>query len=580
MTRIRHGIFWAAVSVVCGVCIESASQAQEGDQSTSKAQDSDAGVEAVYCFNVSIPSMDQTGVIYVTYLVTKNDWAAHMDWDIGFINGMFAPPLVSTSIHATDKKVEFYSPYMNQRSEFVFGDRNVRNRYNSQMYPLTELVHSFDEARVWRIPETVEQQIAAIDPNRIEFVEIPYTVRNLAGKFDCSLVVNSVAGKVTEIRQSPLQDWERTHSGFQEFETHGGRQTAATECRISDLGDRFGKFNEFPEKSILGDHPRHSDAGLLFHRGGRHIRTSWKQINDVVVPENMTVTLGPTGSGMLLRGARLLSARQVPEVEIRQQIEKLRVRTSADAVVANLGKAVGRQFWKVSPQQLDNGMKLSADQFKAEYASLLAQQLSVGDRVGLLRGRILLFAATVDTSNVVEFERVLTEYVDFLGQSAGLEGQMSLLFDLLEMLRSWERPDLEEVAIQEATRIMEQQSPDRQIRVLFFARGATETSDIYTHQLLNAISRSLRVNDVPESLIRSALVVASLRLQNTCNGILSDSSDRTIKDATRRSQLRIQLVTAYLGLLDELQSTKSEELQQSSIRLRRLVEILQTESEK
>ena len=148
------------------------------------------------------------------------------------------------------------------------------------------------------------------------------------------------------------------------------------------------------------------------------------------------------------------------------------------------------------------------------------------------------------------------------------------------MLRFWERPDLEEVAIQEATRIMEQQSPDQQIRVLFFARGATETSDIYTHQLLNAISRSLRVNDVPESLIRSALVVASLRLQNTCNGILSNSSDRPIKDPIRRSQLRARLVTAYLGLLDELQSTKSEELQQSSIRLRRLVEILQTESEK
>ncbi len=503
-----------------------------------------------------------------------------MDWDIGFINSMFAPPIVSTSIHVTANRVDFYSPYTNQRSEFEFGDRNVRNRDNSQMYPLTELVHSFDEARVWRIPETGEQRIAAIDPNRIEFVEIPYTVSNRSGKSDCRLVVNSVAGKVTEIRQSPLQDWERTHSGFQEFETHGGCQTAATECRISDLGDRFGEFNEFPKKSILGDHLRHSDAGLLFHRGGRHIRTSWKQINDVVVPENMTVTLGPTGSGMLLRDARLQSARQIPEVEIRQQIEKLRVRTSADAVVANFAKAVGRQFWKISPSQLDSGMKTSADQFKLEHASLLAQQLSVGDRVGLLENRIRLFAATVDTSNVAEFERVLTEYVDFLGQSAGLEGQVSLLFDLLEMLRFWERPDLEEVAIQEATRIMEQQSPDQQIRVLFFARGATETSDIYTHQLLNAISRSLRVNDVPESLIRSALVVASLRLQNTCNGILSNSSDRPIKDPIRRSQLRARLVTAYLGLLDELQSTESEELQQSSIRLRRLVEIPQTESEK
>ncbi len=70
MTRIRSGIFWAAVSVVCGVCIESASQAQEGDQSTSDAQDSNVGIEAVYCFNVSIPSMDHVGVIYVTYLVT------------------------------------------------------------------------------------------------------------------------------------------------------------------------------------------------------------------------------------------------------------------------------------------------------------------------------------------------------------------------------------------------------------------------------------------------------------------------------------------------------------------------------
>ena len=127
---------------------------------------------------------------------------------------------------------------------------------------------------------------------------------------------------------------------------------------------------------------------------------------------------------------------------------------------------------------------------------------------------------------------------------------------------------------------MEQQSPDQQIRALFFARGATETSDIYTHQFLNSISRSLRVNDVPESLIRSALVVASLRLQNTCNGILSNSSERVVKDPIRRSRLRLQLLKAYSGLLDELEGTKIEELRQSSLRLRRLVDILQTEGEK
>lgn len=573
MTRISSPVFLSVVFVLCVVWIPLTSQAQEGVDATAITSGKDAGVEAVYCFNVSLPSMDQTGVVYVTYLVTKGDWAAHMDWNPGFINGMFNPPLVSTLIHVTDAGANFSSPYMNQHTEFVFGDRNARSPYGSQSYRFTELVHCFDENKAWQFPETVDHQIAARDPNRIEFVEIPYNVRNRSGEFDCHVRVNGMLGKITQLQQSPRLDWERSHSGFQEFKTRDGVQQAASECLISDLGDRFQTFNELG-KGIQGDHPQHSENGLLFHRGGRHVRTAWKQTSDVVVPENITVTLGPTGDGMLLRSARLLSMKVVPETEIHSRIEKLRGRTSADIELANLNKAVGNQFWKVSPQQLDAGMKTSAERFKEEYQSLLAQPLIAGDRAGALRGRVLIFAATTEAPNIAEFQQVLTEFVDFLGESAGPEGQIALLFDLLEMLRFWERPDLELVATQEVTRIMELQPPDRQIRLLFYVRGATETGDIYVNQFLNAISRSLKADDVPETLIRGGLVVASTNLQSVCSNVLADSSNR-IKDPVRRTQIRSQLFTAYSRLLDDLQGTKSAELQQTSVRLRRLVEILE-----
>jgi len=344
------------------------------------------------------------------------------------------------------------------------------------------------------------------------------------------------------------------------------------------LSDQFKKFNELPERGLLGDHPRHDESGLMFHRGGRHIRTNWKQLDDVVVPENISVTLGTTGSGLLLRSARLLTAKKVAAAEIGIRIQNLRKRSSADLVIPNLASAVGRQFWRTHPTALDQARKSAAAELKAQQTSLLAKPLSEGNRLLLLGNRVLLAAATDESENLAEFQSVLTEYIDRLGQSAGLAGQTTVLFNLLEMLRFWERSDLEQLTVQQFGRLREQYPADEQLKALFFATGATETTDLYTHQLIDSISHAIRDRNTPESLLRGALVLASLRVRSTCQGLLSNTPNHVIKDSQRRIQMRRRLVLVYSGLLDALEKEDSHELHLSAQRLRKLLQIIESEN--
>jgi hypothetical protein len=582
MTRISRLFFPIVLALSCllGTCRGFFQESSDEVQLSADSQgdNDDMGVEAVYCFNYSIPWMNQNGVIYVTYLVTSDDWAAHVDSELGFINAVFSPPLLSTLIHATDERVDFSSPFSNERSEILFASGLRRSRYNSQSYLVTDLAHSFDECKVWRIPEKAEQRIVALSPAEIAPVEVPYTVNNLSGQFQCNLLVQSSAGRITEIQQTPIQGWNRTHTGFLEYETSRGRQLVSGECRISELSDQFKKFIEMPERGLLGDHPRHDESGLMFHRGGRHIRTSWKQLDDVVVPENISVTLGTTGSGLLLRSARLLTSKKVAAAEIGVRIQNLRTRTSADLVVPNLASAVGRQFWRTQPTSLDAAKKLSAAELKAQQTSLLSKPLSEGNRLLLLGNRVLLTAATDESENLAEFVSALTEYIDRLGESAGLAGQTTVLFNLLEMLRFWERSDLEQLTVQQFGRLREQYPADEQLKALFFATGATETTDLYTHQLIDSIFQAIRDRSTPEALVRGALVLASLRVRSTCYGLLSNTSDHVIKDLQRRVQMRKRLILAYSGLLDALEKEDSHELQLSAQRLRKLLQIVESEN--
>ncbi|MCA9037770.1 MAG: hypothetical protein KDA91_21715 [Planctomycetaceae bacterium] len=529
-----------------------------------------SGIEAVYCFNINIRSMDQNNVIYVTYLVSADEWATHIDWGFEFINGMFAPSITSTMIHKTAEKIEFQSPFNNTRAEFLLAEESSRNPYNSQQYNLTEIRHSLRESLAWRIPKHIDQQILDIPDDSSDVIRSSYSAIGLKNTVE----ISAGNGKVAQVHQSSVPRWERIHSNFQEFTVAGQRRLASSECVISLNEHRFTRFND-PISAMSNDRNLSASDGIWpFPTGGRHVKTEWKELDQMLVPGEIRVTLGDSGHGMLLRNARLVSSKVIPKSEVERRIGLLRSRTPESPVVANFSRDVVRRLWMTSPQHLDSVARASVESLKSRNRSLLAQSLTLGDRVGGSQCELLLAIPSDSTKDLSEVGKALSAYLEAMEESAGPEGQVAMLFNILEMVRAWNRRDLEPLVVSHMNRILKTEPAQRQIEILFYARPATEVDDLHASQLIKALSCALLDDDVQESVIRGALAIASLELQKSCKGILSDSSTSSISDLNQRRQRRTDLLTEYLELLDQLEESDSASLQYSATRLRELTAIL------
>lgn len=549
---------------------------REAATSDATREDSAAGVEAAYSLTYTLPFMDQAGTIYITYLVTPDEWMAHVDWILpGFINSVISPSMYEMSIHSKGGAFEFRSPYNSRNFSFNPSITARRAPYNAQDYSLRLLAFASREARVWRVPDDVVRPrlLATQEDAGVRLLEHS---TSFGGKDHTSRSrVTTRGASISGISTTPLEKWERTHKGFLKFESENRLQWAASSCVISTVDDRFSAMNEVSSVGMTGDHLRHEEAGLLFYRGGRQVSTKWAVIDEVVIPQTIKVTLGTSGEGMLLRSLRLLHAHTLPSESIRSRIREISARSVPNGKAVLLTRVITEHFWRQHPAKLGSTERAIEQELRDRHRELLSKECSIGNRVGLLNNLVRLDAATDDSEDLSLFRKHLQEFLAEIGNTAIPEEQVSSLFNLLEMARSWKRPDLETVATEELERVILELPLRRQIEVLFFGEGPTETSDIYCQRLVNVILRCLDNEEVPETHVRAALIVAVKRTEITCRGILAPGSSRPINDEQRRQLLRRELLNAWATLRDRLRASSSLELQKSAERVNLLLEQLQ-----
>ena len=544
-----------------------------GHSSEVRGQDSEVGVEATYSLVFSLPFMNQNGTLFVKYLVTKDELCTHVDWDVGFINGVMRPGPTGITCHDDGNAFEFSSPFMEPRS----GDRNkvVEPRsYDSQGYVFWNLAGAHQEASVWQALNSDAAQ-AMIQSGSPSFAT---EVSSKGRQFMCNGSMTYNRDSLDSLSVSVAPGWNRVYREFQQLVVGNVTRNVATECVMHVPNGDLASFDQGPvDGRFPGSHDRYADVGLLYHRGGRHVQTSWKSDGGVIVPERVRITLGSSGKGMLLREARLISSRTLPVGQVRQKIAALKSQTKRDEAPLGANKFISKYFWPKSPGKKTEQAQEIEQRLRSEIASRLKSvDLTVGDDLGFTNTLVYLDCLTDTSPDLNVTKSDLRKMVDLLGKHSGAESQAAAVFNFLEMSRFLRRQDLEQLGTNALDRILSSLEPATQLRVLFCVSGATETQDIRLLQLMKVSQRCLESNSVPESEIRATLSLLEQKaLSFHTTGLFAS---RGKPDPQHLVEVRGILVDELNRLIDQLNLSRSTELQRAADRLGQLLPVLLRDS--
>ena len=573
MTRISTKLI--AFLLLTQISIPCFGLEQKGNLSTDSLIEQEYGISAQYCINYSIPSMEQAGAVYVTYLVLDDEWLAYISYSLpGFINAVISPPALTTSIHCQNNQVTFHSPYNNTHDVIDVSPDTKRIRYNSQSYDLKQTAFAPRETELWRIPDSITNLIGDSDLHEPK-ITLPYSPRSGTRTYKGQIHLTSSDGMVSTLTIQPTQDWRRDYTGFQWLTTNRGQQIVSSQCVMTSKRHLLHVLNQFDLPRVPGDHDQATDPWLVYHRGGRHVQTSWTVVDDVAVPDIITVTLGPTGSGMLLRKARMISSQLRPASEIRQHINRLIQLKHEETIAPQFARIIARRFWKKRPNDLSEQSHSLADRMITNQIGFLNKKPSNGERVALNNNLVKLTAASDETPDLAEFRHHLQNFLTIVGVDGGPELQVSSLFNFLEMVRKWHRADLEDIGREHLSKILSALPVRDQFRVLYFTESPTETKDIYANELINSLRQALDDDEIPETEIRAGLIVASLRLEQIYRNSLLSRFRKTEADNARYDRLEQELLDAYREMLVHMSQSESPNLQHSASRLQGLADELE-----
>ncbi|MBL8809447.1 MAG: hypothetical protein JNM43_04645 [Planctomycetaceae bacterium] len=336
---------------------------------------------------------------------------------------------------------------------------------------------------------------------------------------------------------------------------------------MQDHNSRFATFFEWrPE--IPGTHPRHLETGLQFHNGGRRVEIDWHADLGCAVPVAIRVSLGNRPGGMFLRSCKLVRSRKVSAEDVRNEIQKAKNRTLADLTLINVGVQLSQHFWMQSPNDLDESHRKIALQFHAAYQQILkSPELSIGNEVSALRDLVILTAASDESPDLKQFRDAVRTYSRKIGETSGITGVATMMFDLLDMLRVWKREDLVDLVHAEFRTSLEQEKLEQQFSTLLSIAGPDEAREFSTECFLNVIGRIARCPELsePDRLrIRAGLIVASYRLEHSLIEELAPANNAHIADAERRKQRRDQLTREYVDVLKLVEASEDDVLKDTA----------------
>jgi hypothetical protein len=526
------------------------------------------GVEAEYSICFTIPATQDSGVMHVRYLVTDNEWAAIVGADLGFSRSPISPHIATAVIHCTKERVELYSPW--QEYHHVHTRQPQRQTgeptYWNQTYEPRDMISRLDETDAWILPpELITRVLGLPETGQHQLDYVTEKNADLSPK----LSVTRVAGAIKSIRQTLAPGWLRVHSAFEQV----GQQYVSKVCDMEDLNSKFTKFFQWTDK-LPGSHPRHGEAGLQFHNGGRRVEMDWIDAEGVVLPKSIKVKLGNSSDGMLLRSSKLIHSRRVSAEWIRSEIAASKSRKAEDLAATNFGLSLGRHYWGKSPETLSADQLKMADEFRAAAGRLLeTPRLSTGDKVSILRSLVILAAATDESEDRSLFREAVTNYSNKIMETAGGEGLAAMMLDMFDMLRFSGQEPLIDIAYQQFRTHIESQTLEQQFSTLMGIPGPDDVREFNALSLLNVVDQMAKQPELtsPTSRILPGLLIADYRVEYSLRNHLAPESE-AFRDSAYRKQRQEKLVSEFRGVLERIASCRNELLKNTALKLQQKFE--------
>ncbi|MCA9062203.1 MAG: hypothetical protein KDA96_04070 [Planctomycetaceae bacterium] len=464
-------------------------------------------VRCEYCITLHSPGGQRTETAILTYVVTRDRWVME-------ITG-FSPYWTFPRLTPIANGVRFLSTP--EESQIWFDGDEVPESVSTadtaslEKYskPSFRLLHLADRTRsFWSLPKGT---VSLVESGSTEY---QHKYLGLEPHFE--LRIDKTDNGEINIEQR-LPDFFKVRAvrenRLQSRESQTGPRFLPVETFYARTNGRFLKWNsEFTlpadqRTPVLPEGFRQAnDLSGAYGAGGRTATLKWQEVDGVAIPQEIEVHLGPTRDGMFLRSMRCLSAEVIPAETADALIDKMASKDWPRPAVAALFKDAPARFWGESVDiKSEPELGQRVDQFVKTLESSLREERPVGYRMAVLRELCLVAVSTDRSNGHIQLRRYLDAYLQQLSEITVPQAQLSAVFSLIDMLHSWERPELQQVAWEVLRERMSAIPVTTRIPALIGTQQGNDAYDLHALLLMDAVAdgQTERIDPV---LIHSALV--------------------------------------------------------------------------